>query len=201
MKKLKFKKNSDINTIYYNFIESIKAKKLFIENKYEIKNLLNIAKKIKIKLSKGGKIYFAGNGGSASDSIHISTELISKLSKNRAPIPSGDLVSNISLISAISNDFSYKNIFTRQIEANLTNKDIFFAITTSGNSNNIVEALKLCKKKNIYSILLTGKSGGISKKHANNFICVPSNRTQTIQEVHILIGHCLCEILENSLYE
>ena len=83
----------------------------------------------------------------------------------------------------------------------MTKKDIFFAITTSGNSKNIIEALKLCKKKNIYSILLTGKSGGISKKHANNSICVPSNRTQTIQEVHILIGHCLCEILENSLYE
>lgn len=199
MKKLKFNLVNSKKIILNNFYNSINVKKNFIDDSKNLEFLIKITNVIKKKIAKGGKIYFAGNGGSASDAIHISTELISKLSRERMAIPSSDLVSNISLTSAISNDFSYDKIFTRQIEANFTKKDIFFGITTSGKSKNIIEALKLCKKMKITSILLTGKSGGKSKKFADYTIHVPSNRTQTIQEAHILIGHCICEILENSI--
>jgi D-sedoheptulose 7-phosphate isomerase len=199
MKKLKFNKIDGFRIIKKNFIDSIKAKKKFLRSVRNIKNLIKISKIIKNKYQEGGKIYFAGNGGSASDSNHLSSELISRLSKNRNAIPSGSLNENISLITAIANDYSYNKIFKRQIESNLNDNDIFFSISTSGNSKNIIEALKICKKKKIISILLTGKSGGIAKKYSDLVINVPSTRTQTIQEVHILIGHCICQILEDSI--
>jgi D-sedoheptulose 7-phosphate isomerase len=196
---LKFKKINNKELIYSNFKESVNVKMLFLKDTNNIENLSKIINIIIKKISLGGKIYFAGNGGSASDSIHLSTELISKLSKERKPIPSGDLVSNISLLTAISNDFSYDKIFIRQIQSNLTRKDIFFAISTSGNSKNIIGALKECKKKKILSILLTGKKGGKAKNFVDSIINVPSNKTQTIQEVHLLIGHCICDSIEKAL--
>ena len=199
MKKLKFKKIAENKIIKKNFEDSIQCKENFLNSIKNINNLVKILRIIKKKYSEGGKIYFAGNGGSASDSIHLSTEIVSKLSKNRKAIPSESLVANISTITAIANDYSYDKIFERQIEANLQKKDIFFAITTSGNSKNIIKALKMCKKRKIESVLLTGHSGGIAKKYANHIINVPSSRTQTIQEVHILIGHCICEVLEESI--
>ena len=199
MKKLKFNKIDEARIIKKNFIDSIKTKEKFLSSASNIKNLIKISKIIKNKYRKGGKIYFAGNGGSASDSNHLSSELISRLAKNRNAIPSGSLNENISLITAIANDYSYNQIFKRQIESNLNENDVFFSITTSGNSKNIIEALKICKKKKIISILLTGKSGGLAKKYANLLINVPSTRTQTIQEVHILVGHCICQILEDSI--
>lgn len=179
-----------------NFKESIIAKKNFIRTKKNIKNLEIVCEQLKTHINLGGKIYFAGNGGSASDSLHLSTELVSRLEQDRKAIASENLISNTSLLTAISNDYSFEKIFSRQIEANVTQKDIFFAITTSGNSKNILNALKKCKEKKIKSILLTGLDGGKAKKIADYSICVPSKRTQTIQEVHILIGHCICEILE-----
>ena len=182
-----------------NFKESIIAKKTFIRKKKNIKNLNIVCEQLKIHINLGGKIYFAGNGGSASDSLHLSTELVSRLEQDRKAIASENLISNTSLLTAISNDYSFEKIFSRQIEANVTQKDIFFAITTSGNSKNILNALKKCKEKKIKSILLTGLDGGKAKKIADYSICVPSKRTQTIQEVHILIGHCICEILERSV--
>jgi D-sedoheptulose 7-phosphate isomerase len=199
VKKLKFNKIDEFKIIKKNFIDSIKAKKKFLSSARNIKNLIKISKIIKNKYQEGGKIYFAGNGGSASDSNHLSSELISRLAKNRNAIPSGSLNENISLITAIANDYSYNKIFKRQIESNLNDNDIFFSISTSGNSKNIIEALKICKKKKIISILLTGKSGGVAKKYSDFVINVPSSRTQTIQEVHILIGHCVCQILEDSI--
>ena len=182
-----------------NFEESVEVKKKFLNEKKNILNLNLICNQLIKHLNLGGKIYFAGNGGSASDSLHLSTELVSRLEKKRKAIASENLVSNVSLLTAISNDYSFDKIFSRQIEANLNYKDIFFAITTSGNSINILNALKKCKEKKIKSILLTGLDGGKAKKIANYTICVPSKRTQTIQESHILIGHCICEILENSV--
>ncbi|MDC0863371.1 SIS domain-containing protein [Candidatus Pelagibacter sp.] len=182
-----------------NFKESIIAKKNFIRTKKNIQNLKIVCEQLKTHINLGGKIYFAGNGGSASDSLHLSTELVSRLEQDRKAIASENLISNTSLLTAISNDYSFEKIFSRQIEANVTQKDIFFAITTSGNSKNILNALKKCKEKKIKSILLTGLDGGKAKKIADYSICVPSKRTQTIQEVHILIGHCICEILERSV--
>jgi D-sedoheptulose 7-phosphate isomerase len=199
VKKLKFKDINDAQIIKVNFNESIIAKNKFFKEKSNIKNLIQIIKIIKSKFSKGGKIYFAGNGGSASDSSHLSCELVSKLTINRNAIPAISLVDNACLITAISNDYNFKEVFKRQLEANLKKDDIFFAISTSGKSKNIIEALKYCKKQKITSILLTGNLCGKAKFLSNYSIHVPSDRTQTIQEIHILIGHCICEALEASL--
>ena len=171
MKKLKFNKIDEARIIKKNFTDSIKTKEKFLSSASNIKNLIKISKIIKNKYRKGGKIYFTENRGSARDYNHLSSVLISRLAKNRNAITSGYLNEN----------------------------DVFFSITTSGNSKNIIEALKICKKKKIISILLTGKSGGLAKKYANLLINVPSTRTQTIQEVHILVGHCICQILEDSI--
>ena len=199
MNKIRFKKINEKKIIHKNFIESLNNIRNYLDDDSKVKNLVNICKFIKMKLKKGGKIYFAGNGGSASDAIHLATELISKLSKKRAALPADTLVSNISVLTAISNDYSYENVFSRQIEANLFKDDIFFGITTSGNSKNIINALYTCKKNKLSSIILTGSNGGKASKISDFCIKVPSKRTQTIQELHILIGHCICEILEESI--
>ena len=198
MKKINFKKIDEKKIIRKNFMDSLNNIKNYLEDDDNVNNLINICKLIKNKLKKGGKIYFAGNGGSASDSLHLSAELISKLSKKRIALPADNLVSNISAITAISNDYNYKNIFSRQIEANLSKNDIFFAITTSGNSKNIISGLNTCKRNKLTSILLTGYDGGKASKLSDFCIKVPSKKTQTIQELHILIGHCICEIIEES---
>ena len=119
---------------------------------------------------------------------------------DREALPAEALSVDTSTITAIANDYGYEFIFSRQLEANASPKDMFLAITTSGNSENLIKALEFCKKKKIKSILLSGKEGGSSKNLADYSIIVPGNTTAEIQEVHILVGHSMCEFLENSFF-
>tara|TARA_B100000579_G_C22630956_1_gene756584 strand:- start:257 stop:838 length:582 start_codon:yes stop_codon:yes gene_type:complete len=172
-----------------------------IINDKKFKLALNKVIKLLAKCIKNkGKIIFIGNGGSAADAQHLSSELVGKFLKKRKSIPAIALTTDTSIITSISNDFDYSKIFVRQIESIGNKNDILFAITTSGKSKNIIEALKICKSKKIQTVCLT-KINYPKKinKLTKNIIPVPANRVDRIQELHIFIGHSICEALENKL--
>ena len=149
-------------------------------------------------IKSGNKIIFCGNGGSAADSQHLAGELVAQfLDKKRNSIPAISLTTNTSTITAIANDISFNRIFSRQIQSLGKPKDILFCISTSGKSKNILEALKAAKKNKMKTILLTGKNK-IRNKYLDFQINVSGNRVDKIQEQHIMIGHFLCEFLENN---
>lgn len=150
---------------------------------------------------KGGKILLIGNGGSAADAQHIAGELVGNLDpkRKRRALPALALTTNTSTLTAISNDYGYEEVFARKVEAFATHKeDILIAITTSGNSPNILRAVKVAKEKGIRVIGLTGKGGGELKKIADLSIVIPSQNTQRIQETHIAIGHIVCDLVEEA---
>ena len=156
-------------------------------------------KKIYSTLKKGGKIFLCGNGGSAADSQHIAAELVGRFIKDRRPLPAIALSTDTSAITCISNDYGYEYIFSRQVESLGNEADVLLAISTSGNSNNIVEAIKTAKQKKLKVIGLLGKDGGVIKEMCDIPIIVPSDVTARIQEVHIFLGHFFCLMLEKSL--
>ncbi len=170
----------------------------FFEENYE--NLENIVSKMEATIKEGGKILIAGNGGSTADALHMSAELIGRFYKEREPIPAIALPSNPSILTEIGNDYDFRYVFKRQIEGLGKKGDIFIAISTSGNSKNIIEGLKVAKEMGIYTIGLSGESGGKMRDHTDICLCVPSLDTPRIQEVHIMIIHILCEFLEERLY-
>lgn len=166
------------------------------ENNLIINNIsLLIAQSIK----NGGTIYWCGNGGSAADSQHLAAELVGRFIKDRPPIPSRSLSTDTSILTCISNDYSYDNVFSRQISAMATSKDVLIGISTSGNSMNVNNAINEANRKECETIAMVGKSGGDLKKFAKNSILVKSNTTARIQEAHILIGHIIIGLVEKEL--
>jgi D-sedoheptulose 7-phosphate isomerase len=151
-------------------------------------------------LKNKGKILIAGNGGSASDAQHIAGELVSKFFIDRDALASVALTTDTSVITAIGNDYGFENIFSRQIQSIGNQGDVFIAISTSGNSENIIKALRECKEKKIITVGLSGDTGGKMKELCDYCICVPSNITPRIQECHILIGHIICAIIEKEIF-
>lgn len=153
---------------------------------------------------KGGKVLIAGNGGSAADAQHIAAEFVGTLDvrRKRRALPAMALTTNTSAITALGNDYGYDLIFARKIEAFADpKKDVFIAISTSGNSANILEAIKVAKAKGLPVIGFMGKGGGQMKDLVDCALIVPSNDTQRIQEAHIAIGHVLCDIVERMLFD
>ena len=148
----------------------------------------------------GGKLFIAGNGGSAADSQHITAELVSRFYKERKALPAESLNVNTSNLTAIANDYDFSEVFSRQLEANAKKGDIFLGISTSGNSKNIIKALNKSKDMNIATLGFTGKDGGEMAGLCGNIIMVPSSNTPRIQEYHITIGHIICELVESSLF-
>ena len=178
--------------------QSISAKKslLLIEDK--ISQAINMIYK---RLSLGGKILLCGNGGSAADAQHLSAEFLVRLDpkRNRTPIPAISLATDISTITACSNDFTFDRIFSRNLEALGSRNDILIAISTSGKSKNIIEALKVAKKKKILSVGFFGNDGGNAKKFTDLSLIVKSNNVARIQETHILLGHFIFEQVEKKI--
>ena len=142
---------------------------------------------------------WCGNGGSASDSMHLSTELIGRYKKKRRALRSVSLSSDQATLTCIANDFGYENIFSRQIEGLGKKGDVLICLTTSGNSKNIINALKCAKKKKIISILISGNKGGKCKIQSNHNIIIPSKSTARIQEMQLLIGHSIIESIEDKI--
>jgi len=180
--------------------KSYEVKKSILENKKLMNDILEIGKLLVDVYKKGNKLLIAGNGGSAADAQHIAGELVSKFYFDRPALPAIALTTDTSIITAIGNDYGYEKLFSRQIEANGVEGDAFLGISTSGNSKNIIEGLKVAKEKGLFTIGLTGESGGKMKDLCDYCICIPSNETPRIQEAHILIGHILCSIVEETIF-
>lgn len=150
-------------------------------------------------IRSGNKVLFCGNGGSAADSQHLAAELTGRFERDRAPLPAIALTTDSSALTCIANDFGYQCVFSRQIDAIGRNGDVLIAISTSGNSQSVNLAIESALKKNIYTIGLLGRDGGGSSHLCDCAIVVPSDKTSRIQEMHILIGHTICEEIESQL--
>ena len=169
-----------------------------INNSYgDISNCIKIiTKEIKKTLKNKKTIFFAGNGGSAADCEHLAGELVGRYKKNRKPYKALSLTTDTSVITCIANDFGYDKIFERQLQGLGQKGDLLIIFSTSGNSKNIIKVLQMAKKLNIRSISLLGKNGGLCKNISNYNYIVPSNSTANIQEVHHLIGHIFCSLID-----
>lgn len=188
------------NKLLYNVAYSIEAKRRLIEDSTAVEQFSKSVEQVIKTYELGGRLYIAGNGGSAADSQHLAAEFVSKLAKLRGPLPAEALTVDSSILTAIANDFGYEEVFSRQLEGKATSKDIFLGLTTSGSSKNIVLALKTCRKIGITSIIFTGNMDGECHKHADYCIKVPSKSTATIQEVHTVLYHTLCELVESHFF-
>ncbi len=159
------------------------------------------AMQIVTSLRAGGKVLFFGNGGSAADAQHLAAEFTGRYLKERRALPALALHGNSSAVTAIGNDYGFDQVFARQMEALGKEGDVAVGISTSGNSRNVVRALEVAKSKGIFTVALTGASGGAMKNVADCTLRIPSEETPRIQECHILTGHILCEIAEEMLFE
>jgi D-sedoheptulose 7-phosphate isomerase len=151
-------------------------------------------------LRAGKKILFLGNGGSAADAQHLAAELSGRFLRERPSLSGWALTTNSSAMSAIGNDYTFDDVFARQIQGIGSPGDIAFAISTSGNSPNVLKAVGVAREKKLISIGLAGKSGGKLSDLVDHCICVPSDQTPRIQEAHILTGHILCELIDEELF-
>ena len=189
-----------MTSIKNEIIDSIKVKVDLLADENVLLLIKTLAKECLSSLKNGGKIILAGNGGSFADAQHISAEFISKYMIDRDSLPSICLGTNNSAITAIANDYGYNAVFSRELSSIGNKNDICIFISTSGNSANIIEAVKVAEKKEIKSYAFTGETGG-----QLNVLCqcikVPSLVTGRIQECHILIGHIICGIIEKEYFE
>jgi D-sedoheptulose 7-phosphate isomerase len=147
----------------------------------------------------GHKALFFGNGGSAADAQHLAAEFLGRYLLERSPLPAVALHSNTSAMTAIANDYGYEHVFSRQLQALAVPGDVAIAISTSGNSQSVVEAVTCARKMGLYTIGLTGASGGRLRGLVDTLIAVPSEETPRIQECHILVGHALCDAVEQAI--
>jgi D-sedoheptulose 7-phosphate isomerase len=154
-------------------------------------------------LSNGNKVLACGNGGSAADCQHFAAELVGRFERERLPLPGLALTTDTSILTAVGNDYSYKDVFSKQVQAFGQAGDILLALSTSGNSANVVAAIEVALEREMRVVALTGKGGGAIGKlltDADVHICVPHDRTARIQEVHLLTIHCLCDGIDAALF-
>ncbi|MCR2108922.1 D-sedoheptulose 7-phosphate isomerase [Campylobacter upsaliensis] len=183
-----------------HFEESLRVKEQILEDEALIALIEKVARELIKAYQNGKKTLIAGNGGSAADAQHMAGEFVSRFYFDRPGIASIALTTDTSIITAIGNDYGYEKLFSRQVEAQGVSGDVFIGISTSGNSKNILEALKVCEQKGILSVGLTGASGGAMNELCDYCIKVPSSCTPRIQEAHLVIEHILCAIVEEELF-
>jgi D-sedoheptulose 7-phosphate isomerase len=186
-------------TIYNLISDSLEAKKRMLEDN-QIEYIEKIANKIVETYKSENKVIICGNGGSASDALHFAAEMVVRFEKNRTALPCIALSSNTSTLTAIGNDFGYDASFSRQLEAFAKEGDIFIAISTSGNSKNVIDALTLAKKLNIFTVGFTNSSGGKMKYMCDLCFCAPSQTTARTQECHILLVHIIAKLVEEKVF-
>ena len=191
------------NIIEKRFKEAKALLNLTSNNAEILKTAEEISKTIIAAYQNGGKVFIAGNGGSAADAQHIAAELVSRFYKERKALAAESLTVNTSNITAIANDYDFSVVFSRQLEANARKGDVFWGISTSGNSKNILSAIHTAKNIGMKIIGFTGEGGGemAEPKMCDLLIRIPSKDTPRIQENHILIAHIICETVENSLFK
>lgn len=180
--------------------KSCELKKSILDHEPLMQRLADVAQKTIEVYQNGNKTLIAGNGGSAGDAQHLAGEFVSRLYFERPGLPSIALTTDTSVLTAIGNDFGFENLFARQVQANGVKGDMLIAISTSGNSPNILRALEESKKMGLITVGMTGLTGGKMGRLCDFCINVPSEETPRIQESHIMIGHILCSIVEEKLF-
>ena len=183
-----------------NLLASIAAKQEFLEQETQHYIFDQAVQKVVSCYKNDGRLYIAGNGGSAADAQHLAAEFVGKLAWDRDSLPAEALTVDSSVLTAIGNDYGFDKIFSRQITGKMTKKDIFLGITTSGNSINILNAVDTCNEMGIQSIVFSGRDGGRVKEKTDYCIVATGETTSTIQEVHIIFAHTLCECVERAMF-
>ncbi len=185
-------------TILRCFKESSEVKDRFL--KENLSKLIDAIKLIVQAFEKGNKLFFFGNGGSAADAQHLAAEFVNRYLMERPPLPAIALTTDTSILTSVSNDFAFNEIFSKQLKALGKKGDIAVGLSTSGNSPNVIRAIETAKEMGMKTVAFTGMDGGKLFKKADIALLVPSSSTPRIQETHILIGHILCEMVENRLF-
>jgi D-sedoheptulose 7-phosphate isomerase len=186
--------------LQHNLAASIAAKQALLLDAAQLALFAAATDEVVRRYRAGGRLYIAGNGGSAADAQHLAAEFVSKLAQDRAPLPAEALTVDSSILTAIGNDYGYDQLFSRQLAGKATPKDIFLGITTSGKSPNILAALEQCRALGIPGIVFCGKDGGPARALADYCIIAPGQTTATIQELHIVLAHTLCECVERAMF-
>ena len=180
--------------------ESISIKKSILEDPSLIDTLKTVTNLCVNCLEAGGQLLFCGNGGSAADAQHLAAEFTGRFYLDRDPIPAEALHVNSSFLTAVANDYDFASTYARSVAAKGRKGDILFAISTSGNSPNIIKAAQMGKSKKMHVIGMTGESGGALAAEIDHLLNVPSKDTPRIQECHILLGHIICELVEKRIF-
>ena len=181
------------------FKESISVKERFINENLD--TMSEVSQLLADSFNNGGKLILFGNGGSSTDASHIAAEFIGRFKKERPPLPAISLNTDTAVLTCIANDYDFSQVFSRQINALARENDIVIAISTSGNSPNVIKAVEAAKKKKLRTIAFTGEKGDKLASKTDYVLAVPSVNTARIQETHITIGHVLCQMVEELLFE
>lgn len=181
--------------------ESIDVKNQLLDNVDILQLISQVSDEIISVYKSNGKIILCGNGGSASDSLHIAGELVGRFQKERRAFPAVVLNADVATMTAIANDYGYEEMFARQVEGHMTEKDLLIGFSTSGNSRNIFKAFEKATEIGGKTVGMLGNDGGTIKSIVDYSIVVPSDNTARIQESHITIGHIICEIVEKALLD
>jgi len=181
------------------FKESISVKEKFINENLD--TVVEVSELIADSFNKGGKLILFGNGGSASDASHIAAEFINRFKKERPALPAIALTTDMAVMTSIANDHDFSEIFSRQLKALAGKHDIVIAISTSGNSSNVIKAVETAKRKKLKIVAFTGIKGDKLASKADYVLAVPSNKVPRIQETHITLGHVLCQMADEILFD
>jgi D-sedoheptulose 7-phosphate isomerase len=188
-----------IDAIRKAVAESLELKKVFFQKNEQL--IAQVAGEISAAIENGHKILLFGNGGSAADAQHIAAEWVGRFQKERRPLPAIALTTDTSVLTAIGNDYGFEQVFVRQVQALGQKGDIAIAISTSGNSPNVLQAAEVAREKGIITVGLTGRDGGRLGSLVRYHLNVPHSLSARIQEVHIMIGHILCELVDDNMKE
>ena len=179
---------------------SIEVKQQIVKDEQMIRTIEDVVNKITSAFKNGKKVLFCGNGGSAADAQHLAAEFSGRFYKNRAALPAEALHCNTSYLTAVANDYSYDVIYARLVEGTAVEGDVLIGLSTSGNSPNIVKAFEVAREKKVITIGFTGLTGGAMKELSDYLFNIPATDTPRIQESHILIGHIICQLVEEKVF-
>ncbi len=181
--------------------KSIDTKQAILQSSTLLATIAEVVQVVSTAYQADKRVYFCGNGGSAADAQHLAAEFSGRFYIDRPPLYAEALHVNTSYITAVANDYSYDDIYARMIQAAGRKGDVLFAISTSGNSKNVIKAIETAQQQGVICVGMTGEKGGKMKEICNYLLNVPSNETPRIQESHILVGHIICELVEIALFK
>lgn len=189
-----------MNILAANLAQSVRGMQALGRDDAQLETFGRMAARLVACYRAGGRLYAAGNGGSAAQAQHVVLEFVSRLAHDRAPLPAETLSADGALLTAIGNDYGFEQVFARQAAAKMTERDVFLGLTTSGNSPSILHALQTCRRIGAASMVLTGPGGGEAAQLAEFCIMAPAETASAIQELHVVLAHSLCESVERAMF-